>query len=556
MIEAEHKLASGVTEEDLWWSVKMSLDPKRSSTAFSTDLSHFQKQYVDIIPKAWTAISVSLSEDRKQLCLTKLQADQSPFVLRLPLGRNEDSDEEAFDFEQGRAELQEIIQLANFSAHDTQNRNTKAAKLEWWAEREALDLRMKELLQNIENIWLGGFRGIFSQHQRRTELLARFQRSFHNILDKYLPSRQKKSRKGPKAAKIVLDSRVLELFIGLGDASAEYAELEEPLTDLLYFVVDILQFHGEQNAYDEVDFDSIVVETLTALSCYHEQAKTWTSKDERKHTILILDKSLHAFPWESLPCMDGLAVSRLPSLSCLRSRILDQHNQEESPAGHYVSPDSGAYIINPSSDLSGTQKTFLPHLTALPSSWTGTTESPPSESLFTSNLQNNDLFLYFGHGSGAQYIRTKTIRRMEKCAVSFLMGCSSGEIKEVGEFEAYGTPINYMLAGCPALVGTLWDVTDKDIDRFAERCLVSWGLFSKNNIVAEDDGGNKAGKRARGKARAKLVVPVEVERMVVDEGGNERISLVEAVAEGRKACNLRYLTAAAVCVWGVPVYFE
>ena len=55
---------------------------------------------------------------------------------------------------------------------------------------------------------------------------------------------------------MTLDQRVLELFIGLG-SPGEAEDLEEPLMDLLYFVVDILQFHGERNAYDEIDFDSV-----------------------------------------------------------------------------------------------------------------------------------------------------------------------------------------------------------------------------------------------------------------------------------------------------------
>ena len=55
---------------------------------------------------------------------------------------------------------------------------------------------------------------------------------------------------------MALDLRVLELFVGLGNPS-DSNDLDEPLMDLLYFVVDILQFNGERNAYDEIDFDSV-----------------------------------------------------------------------------------------------------------------------------------------------------------------------------------------------------------------------------------------------------------------------------------------------------------
>lgn len=446
-----------------------------------------------------------------------------------------------FDFEEGKAELLEIIDLANYSAHDARDMSGRGAKTAWWAERDALDLRMKELLDNIEDVWLGGFRGIFSQHTRKPELLARFQRSFHNVLDKNLPSRQKTAKKNARA-RITLDTRILELFIGLGDASLEDCDFDDALTDLLYFVVDILQFHGERNAYDEIDFDSIVVETHDALRCYHEAANALATDDTHNHTILIIDKALHAFPWESLPCMDGLAVSRLPSLGCLRDRIIEQQVSSAEPAGHYISRTSGAYVLNPSGDLKSTQTTFEPALGSL-NDWASVVKREPSEEETKAILETKDLFLYFGHGSGAQYIRSRTIKKMDKCAVTMLMGCSSGALTEAGEFEPYGPPINYMHAGCPALVATLWDVTDKDIDRFAQSTFEHWGLF-------EDDKGREVqtGKsKAKGKGRAAIKI---------EEEEKKPLSLVEAVSRARAACRLRYLTAAAVCVYGVPVYFK
>ncbi|PSS18621.1 hypothetical protein M430DRAFT_140007 [Amorphotheca resinae ATCC 22711] len=520
--------------DDSCWPTLNPVDPKRASLGLPSDMSRFQKDYIDIIPKAWTAISISLSDSRNELTITKLQAGHSPFVLRLPLGRNNsiDADEEVFGFAQGHAELMEIIDLANESAHDARDLTGREAKTAWWQEREELDARLRDLLVNIEKVWLGGFTGIFSQHARRQNLLARFQKSFQNILDKHLPSRQKTGKRST-TPRVTLDSRILDLFIGLGDASDENCDFSEPLTDLLYFVVDVLQFHGEMNAYAEIDFDSIVIETHDALRCYHEAVRASACTDEGSHTILILDKALHAFPWESLPCMDGLAVSRLPSLGSLRDRILESQKraQEEGPQGQYISRDNGSYILNPGGDLKSTQSTFLKPLQSL-GDWHSIIQQEPTEEEMKSSLESKDLFLYFGHGSGAQYIRAREIRKLDKCAVTMLMGCSSGALTEAGEFEPYGPPVNYMHAGCPALVATLWDVTDKDIDRFAMSTLDHWGLF-------ESSSGKGKGK---GKKKA--------------EAAEQKVSLVEAVAKGREACNLRYLNAAAVCVYGIPVYFE
>jgi separase len=537
----DDQVSSAQTDDELRWPILAVSDYTKSKNELAPDAIRFQKEYVDIIPQGWTAISISLSESRQELCLTKMQAGHSPFVLRLPLGRNNsrDVDEEVFDFDQGKAELREIIELANDNSHGAKELTGRGAKTAWWAERDALDARLKNLLENIETVWLGGFRGIFSQHRPRPDMLSRFQRSFSNILNKHLPSRQNANKKG-KNTRVALDTRILELFIGLEEASAEDCNLDEALTDLLYFIVDILQFHGERNAYDEIDFDSIVIETHDALRSYQEAMQAVSTSNEDRHTILILDKALHAFPWESLPCMDGLAVSRLPSLDCLRERILGQQNSSASvsPDRHYIEPTNGSYVLNPGGDLKTTQSTFESDLQGL-NTWNGIIKREPTEVEMTDNLESKDIFLYFGHGSGAQYIRSKAIKRLKKCAVTMLMGCSSGALTEAGDFEPYGPPIDYMLAGCPALVATLWDVTDKDIDRFAKSTFEHWGLFNAQLAQSEQT------RKGKGKKKAGL-----------SQICGEQKSLVKAVAEGRKACNFRYLTAAAVCVYGIPVYLK
>ena len=495
---------------------------------FSNDNNRFQQNYIDIIPSSWTTISIALSDSKDELSITKFQANHGPFVLRLPLGRHNsmDPDEDVFGFEHGRSELLEIIKLTNESAHDARDMTTKDAREAWWNERELLDARLRDLLENMEKVWLGGFTGIFSQHTRRSDLSARFQKSFHNILDRHLPSRRKSGKKAV-ASRITLDLQILELFIGLGDATDEELDLSEPLADLLNFVVDVLQFNGEQNEYAEIDFDLMVVETQDALRGYHAAVHAIGDAETGKHTILILDKDLHAFPWESLPCMQDQAVSRLPSLSSLRDRILlhEEERAEGDTPGHYIHRNSGSYILNPGGDLRNTQAMFAKPLQSL--MFDGIVRQIPKEEEIKAALMTKDLYLYFGHGSGAQYIRAKEIRRLDKCAVTWLMGCSSGALANVGEFEPYGPALNYMQAGCPALVATLWDVTDKDIDRFAKSAFEEWGLFE-----------------GRGKGKGKKM------------GHEEKLSLVEAVSRGREACNLRYLNAAAVVVYGVPVYFR
>ncbi|EFX05341.1 separin [Grosmannia clavigera kw1407] len=525
-------------------------DSRRCSLGLSTaDIGRFQRDYIDIIPKEWSVVSLALAENNQDLCITKLQAGSSPFVLRLPLERavSRDADTEVFSFQQGRSELLEIIAATNASCHDARDMTVKGAKSAWWTERTALDEQLRELLDNVEQVWLGGFRGIFSQHTRRAEPFGRFQQTFEGILDKHLPSRRTvRGKRGGKAAasrsshRVSLDGRTLDLFIGLGDATAEGCDFDDALNDLLYFVVDILQFHGERNAYDEIDFDSMVIETLDGLCAYHSAVRELDGRDDGRtateahaHTILVLDKALHVFPWEALPCLQGSAVSRIPSLACLR-QLLDGRTEKSAASGHYASASAGAYMLNPSGDLASTQGTFDEPLSAsVRGSWTRIVGRAPTEDEFEAVLRDKDVLLYFGHGSGAQYIRGRTVRKLDRCrATALLMGCSSAGLDYNGDFELHGPVWNYMLAGCPAVVGTLWDVTDRDIDRFAGRVFEEWGLLPPGSF-------DKAATKPAAASRSP-----------------EAVSLVEAIVRAREAPRFRYLTAAAVCVYGIPVYLR
>ena len=255
-IQVECKLPSG--KDAFGWPKDDAVEGQGSVQMHDNlEISTFQAEYIDIIPQDWNVVSMTLSQERDEMLVSKLRSGQTPFILRLPLNRHNslDQDDEVFGYDEGRAELRDIVSLGNSSAHSAQDFSRKGAKTEWWETRATLDARLKDLLTNMESIWLGGFKAIFSQTAQSPALLSRFQQSLQNILDKHLPSRQKAGR-GGQSSRVALDLRVLELFVGLGNPS-DSNDLDEPLMDLLYFVVDILQFNGERNAYDEIDFDSV-----------------------------------------------------------------------------------------------------------------------------------------------------------------------------------------------------------------------------------------------------------------------------------------------------------
>ena len=94
--------------------------------------------------------------------------------------------------------------------------------------------------------------------------------------------------------------------------------------------------------------------------------------------------------------------------------------------------------------------------------------------------------------------------------------------------------MNYLLAGCPTLVANLWDVTDKDLDRFSMAMFNLWGLEGNRSDPKLSPGHTDTGKAGR-----KL-----------------RLSLVEAVKEAREECRMKYLVGAASVVYGIPCYLK
>ncbi|KAM3415614.1 Separin [Cercospora zeina] len=570
-------------ESDITQASDLLLWPQSGNCQTSHELSatQFQGDYVDILPKSWTAVSLSLNEQCDELYVARYCSGQTPLLMRLPFSRqqSDDDDENLFDFLVGRAELQEIIELSNYSCHNSTDTSVKGAKTNWWSEREALDRRLQELLINIENIWLGGFRGLLSQHRRDDAQLLRFRQDFDVVLDRHLPSRKMKGSK-----KIDLDDQILELFVSLGADSQGELDMDEPLADLLYFVVDMLQFNGERNAYDEVDFDSMTVEVADALRSYYDAAE---QQNDGAHLVLVLDRRLQAFPWESMPCLEKASVSRVDSMLTLRERLVAMRANAHKLGGegrYTVSKHSGAYILNPSGDLKSTQAVLAPELGKLTSAngelWTSIVTREPSEEVFKAALQTASNLLYFGHGAGSQYIRPRAIRKLETCSeVVWLMGCSSGAVTEYDELEPFSVPSAYLQAGqvesehpskCMAVLATLWDVTDRDIDRFSLAVGEEWGLWQaggetvkapaktpRKRTLAVPSTPEKCAKTPKTPKVHKTPAPSRTparNRSRVRFEERKQQSLVEAVSKSRDACFLRYLNGAAPVVYGVPVY--
>lgn len=253
--------------------------------------------------------------------------------------------------------------------------------------------------------------------------------------------------------------------------------------------------------------------------------------------VAIFSPELQCLPWESAPGLALQQIYRLHALPCAAASA-----SAETTATSHVDLSSAYYTINPSGDLQSTQDTFETWFKGL-RGWSGRAGSPPSSFELAHALQSKELFVYCGHGGGEQYIPTAKLRGLPRCAASLLMGCSSGRLRGGGQtsflslsssssssgggkkarqqryhyyYEPTGVVLAYLLAGCPAAVANLWDVTDRDIDRFAQAVLTTW--------LGD---GDKSSSRGDG-------------------------DMAAAVAAARGACKLPCLIGAAPVCYGVP----
>lgn len=255
-------------------------------------------------------------------------------------------------------------------------------------------------------------------------------------------------------------------------------------------------------------------------------------------TFLILDENLSRFPFEGLPSLQGQTISRLPGIPFGVASLIEQLETEN---GEPVSdPSRVSYVLDPESNLSGTRTRLEPFLNDLNSSngqnWRAVIgKAPDADFMEKSITQENGLVLFFGHGGGQSFYSRQQVESLNVCSndSSFsvrrarsplvLMGCSSAKTESINRkestsldrlplyYEPEGIILTYLFAGVPSVVGNLWDVTDRDIDRFTIAFLSDFFKY-------------------------------------------ENQSLAECVSKARSACKMKFIVGCAPVHYGIPFH--
>ncbi|KAJ1963742.1 separin protein [Dipsacomyces acuminosporus] len=571
------------------------------------------------LPPSWIACGISIDRSRNVMFITRYQNGHEPVAICLPMRaieiagadalRNGLDDEKNPDvFDEVYQNLRAIIAESDETMKTGSNCKTDDEKRRWWLHRTQLDKQLKDLLEGIEDQWLGGFRSIL-QPKDSPDCgidVSLLQRAIQQCIIKSLP------KTFAAKAKLLDLSHTTCLFVLhvatriWHQQNSRDADQSNDWLDVCSMLLDAYCYQGAAPALDEEGIskfaDALKDAVLDVVGGADISDQPSAKTGQRKHLILVLDKHAQQIPWECLPCLCDYPISRVPSVAFLQHRLsliapgsrsawsskransdasgllfeslgkragcpnargssehafspvpslapslanLGSRNNESNmpslvlvdqdqlshPPGVSVDGSRVFYILNPEGDLHRTQSNFEGYLRGQ-ASWHGVLGRKPMNHECEHGISSSDLFLYFGHGGAEKYISRTQIHKLRRCAVSLLVGCSSGQLRPAGEYDAMGTAMDYMISGCPALVANLWDVGDKDIDRFTAEMLHLWGLdehtSGKHAVKIDTKRGSKAPVRP--------------------------VSLAEAVCSARRACRMAFLTGAAPVVYGIPAY--
>ncbi|KAI8048138.1 peptidase family C50-domain-containing protein [Gilbertella persicaria] len=423
------------------------------------DLSdkEFQDKFINILPPHWTVCSLTMDVDNKDLYMTRLRTNEEPFVVKLPLNRTKHRPNNTYpptmQYEDALSELRDIIQASDDTIHNSGNCTQPAQVEAWWSTRKDLDNRLKILLDNIENQWLSGFKAMLTGrcHEHKEEL-RKFQKSINEVIFKCV-----NQATGTKK-QVELNLTFCRMVLRLGQLP-NVRDIE----DVIYFSLACYEAQGVPIDYSRIDLKKLMDQIRLLNSRYHEKSNmagiNVTKNIPNDHLILILDKHLQMLPLESMPLLRPQSVSRLPCLSFLRDRILHVRAYNGRTAFNdfgmiatdqwtdlSISQNNAYYVLNPGGDLKDTQNEFESLFKSV-RGWDGVIQRKPLELQMKEALQSRDLYMYFGHSAGQAFMRGTTVRQLPTCAVSLLMGCSSGILETHGEFDPYGYVLNYLLAG-------------------------------------------------------------------------------------------------------------
>ncbi|KAK9167645.1 hypothetical protein Scep_002836 [Stephania cephalantha] len=433
---------------------------------------------------------------------------------------------------------------------------SQESRLLWWTWRRKLNDHLDKFLRDVEDHWFGPWRCLLMGESMKSLRLG-------SLLSKLTAELKSK-------CEFDADEEFLKLILG---GARSVSEARSCISELVLHKGSIIRgrYCQEQNcqcsdiACNESNGLSESINQLISDTIIEFEVQCMN----RQPVVLVLDSDVQMLPWENLPVLRTLEVYRMPSIGCISVVLnmnchLQNHNVIGSGSAPFpsIDPLDAFYLLNPSGDLERTQIEF--------EDWfrdqrlEGKAGMAPTTEELALALKNHDLFIYFGHGNGTQYIHGREIQKLENCAATLLMGCSSGSLSLMGCYNPQGAVLSYLLAGSPAIIANLWEVTDKDIDRFGKAMLTAWlqerssstsGTERNNSLIEEFESLDINNKKGNVKKKAQKGRKTKKESESIplkNSGNNNRPMIASFMSEARRACTLPFLIGAAPVCYGIP----
>ncbi|KAL9264934.1 Separase-like protein [Drosera capensis] len=445
------------------------------------------------------------------------------------------------------------ISSAHFPTEDT-----KENRENWWRQRAQLDGYLSNLVRDMEQSWFGPWKYLLlGQLLDSSPITAGMKQLIRHLKIK---------------SKSNVNGSLVEVIL---EGVRSYNWGKDSIKSLLEkgcYVGNVSHCDKDrwQELYNLSDGASVDISTLVdELNNIEKHFGVAVDKKmKREQIILVLDNDVQMLPWESMPILreEEQEIYRMPSVSCiyaLLQRSVKHQEEAQSLQAIFplIDPLDAFYLLNPSGDLNNTQVEFEEWFKS--EQLQGKAGVIPTTEELSAALRNHDMYLYFGHGSGAQYIPLNEIQKLENCAAAALMGCSSGSVVLNGSYTPQCTAYSYLLAGSPVVVANLWEVTDKDIDRFGKALLKAWiversasstkcfncRLLAEAFESMDFNDGTKSTRSAPGK-----------KKKLIEDGSDStcpncsrpKHKVGYFISKAREMCRLKYLTGAAPVCYGVP----
>ncbi|CAG9559334.1 unnamed protein product [Danaus chrysippus] len=449
------------------------------------------------LPKEWTIIQLTapynpnenlkpLTDYRTEITsmyitvLSNKYCD-SPLTIEVPANVTKEGEKPLFE------ELYSLLEENYRTIDNAQYLNNKNLVQNYWSKREDIDLRMKSIVNVMDKEWLGGFSSLLTgrllddqKHDRIVSLVnkaindwgfvrltAKQKMLLYNLIESsaLLPSQQIKSciRKILTEHGNTDDIRKT-LRIDCDNCSSEFRLASELCLKCL------------SHCFKAIHHFRLVdgIKAFSQVATQVKEDNEWASlkKANRQPVILIVDEMLDTFPWETLPILNQHPVTRIENIHFLYSLYKTHENKIIN--GYYTtSTNVGRYIINPEKNLERMELRMKSFVKYWCKSWTGHAGEKPTAEEYLKCLTEAEVFLYCGHGDGRQLASSSSQIESASCgAVCILSGCGSLRlVREGSRTPATAAHHHLRLAGCPMVIGMLWEVTDLEVDKMVTKML-------------------------------------------------------------------------------------